>query len=77
MVAPGAAAGIGFTVSLFVAGLSFDGVHLAEAKVAILAAVPHDTTTAKGSSPGAVRLDGMNPATPQGPPPLGGLARSE
>jgi NhaA family Na+:H+ antiporter len=38
LVAAGAAAGIGFTVSLFVADLSFSGVRLADAKVAILAA---------------------------------------
>jgi NhaA family Na+:H+ antiporter len=31
-------AGIGFTVSLFVAGLSYHGVRLDDAKVAILAA---------------------------------------
>jgi NhaA family Na+:H+ antiporter len=38
LLAAGAAAGIGFTVSLFVASLAFGGVHLAEAKVAILVA---------------------------------------
>jgi NhaA family Na+:H+ antiporter len=36
--AAGAAAGIGFTVSLFVANLSYSGARLDEAKVAILAA---------------------------------------
>jgi NhaA family Na+:H+ antiporter len=38
LVAAGAVAGIGFTVSLFVAGLSYRGVRLDDAKVAILAA---------------------------------------
>jgi NhaA family Na+:H+ antiporter len=38
LAAPGAIAGIGFTVSLFVADLSFEGRLLGEAKVAILAA---------------------------------------
>lgn len=38
LVAAGAAAGIGFTVSLFVAQLSYHGVRLADAKVAILGA---------------------------------------
>ena len=36
--AAGAAAGIGFTVSLFVANLSYAGIRLDEAKVAILSA---------------------------------------
>jgi NhaA family Na+:H+ antiporter len=36
--AAGAAAGIGFTVSLVIANLSYAGVHLEEAKVAILTA---------------------------------------
>jgi NhaA family Na+:H+ antiporter len=38
LVAVGAAAGIGFTVSLFVASLSYQGVRLDDAKVAILTA---------------------------------------
>jgi Na+:H+ antiporter, NhaA family len=38
LIAAGATAGIGFTVSLFVAGLSYEGVRLDDAKVAILAA---------------------------------------
>ncbi len=38
VLAAGAAAGIGFTVSLFVANLAFSGSHLTEAKVAILIA---------------------------------------
>jgi Na+:H+ antiporter, NhaA family len=38
LVAAGAAAGIGFTVSLFVANLSYRGVRLDDAKVAILGA---------------------------------------
>ena len=38
LLAAGAVAGIGFTVSLFVAGLSYRGVRLADAKVAILGA---------------------------------------
>lgn len=38
VLAAGAAAGIGFTVSLFVASLAFSGFHLTEAKVAILIA---------------------------------------
>jgi NhaA family Na+:H+ antiporter len=38
LVAAGAAAGIGFTVSLFVAGLSYHGARLDDAKVAILSA---------------------------------------
>jgi NhaA family Na+:H+ antiporter len=38
VLAAGAAAGIGFTVSLFVANLSLGGLQLAEAKVAILIA---------------------------------------
>jgi NhaA family Na+:H+ antiporter len=38
LVAAGAVAGIGFTVSLFVAGLSYHGVRLDDAKVAILGA---------------------------------------
>jgi Na+:H+ antiporter, NhaA family len=38
VVGVGAVAGIGFTVSLFVAGLSFDGRSLSEAKLGILAA---------------------------------------
>ena len=37
-LAAGAAAGIGFTVSLFVADLAFSGVRLDDAKVAILVA---------------------------------------
>jgi NhaA family Na+:H+ antiporter len=38
LVAAGAVAGMGFTVSLFVAGLSYHGVRLDDAKVAILGA---------------------------------------
>ncbi len=38
LLAAGAVAGIGFTVSLFVAGLSYHGVRLDDAKVAILGA---------------------------------------
>jgi NhaA family Na+:H+ antiporter len=38
LFAAGAAAGIGFTVSLFVAQLSYDGIRLADAKIAILGA---------------------------------------
>ena len=38
LVAAGAVAGIGFTVSLFVADLSYNGVRLDDAKVAILGA---------------------------------------
>jgi Na+:H+ antiporter, NhaA family len=38
IAAAGAAAGIGFTVSLFVANLSYAGLPLADAKIAILAA---------------------------------------
>ncbi|MGZ4689475.1 MAG: Na+/H+ antiporter NhaA [Acidimicrobiia bacterium] len=38
LVAAGAAAGIGFTVSLFVANLSYQGIRLDDAKVAILGA---------------------------------------
>jgi Na+:H+ antiporter, NhaA family len=37
-VGAGVVAGIGFTVSLFIADLSFTGVRLAETKVAILGA---------------------------------------
>jgi len=36
MVGVGMLAGIGFTVSLFITGLAFDGVHAEEAKLAIL-----------------------------------------
>ena len=38
MIGAGCVAGIGFTVSLFVADLSFDGAMLSEAKTGILAA---------------------------------------
>jgi NhaA family Na+:H+ antiporter len=36
LIGAGCLAGIGFTMSLFIAGLAFDGVHLDEAKVGIL-----------------------------------------
>jgi len=36
LVGAGCLAGIGFTMSLFIAGLAFQGAHLDEAKVGIL-----------------------------------------
>jgi NhaA family Na+:H+ antiporter len=67
IAAAGAAAGIGFTVSLFVANLSYDGVRLADAKIAILGAsiiagaVGLTLLRVTGSSPPTPSTDGAAP----------------
>ena len=72
MLAAGAAAGIGFTVSLFVADLSYRGIALDDAKVAILAASvvsgavglalapAHDPTSGRAGA--VIRAPGAGPA---------------